>query len=145
MALPFVPRQCSSPPVNECLWDALAPAVSVFPVHTVDVWKHLSTHVNPPVYSYWFGTWYQIKRDTQRPNLFTKWVKPCPYQTWDVFPEVGFSAMVNGEYVSLFSLQQCTPAKTVCVGTFLNAAIPLDWMDRFTHASSTSAVHKEFN
>lgn len=51
MALPFVPCQCSSPPVNERLCDALAPAVSVFSVHTVDVWKYLSSHVIPPVHS----------------------------------------------------------------------------------------------
>lgn len=82
MALPFIPRQCSSPPVDECLWDALAPAVSVFSVVALDVWKHLSTHVMPPVQSSklssWFSAWSRIPR-VKVQICSSNGLRPVPY------------------------------------------------------------------
>lgn len=150
MALPFVPCQCSSPHVDECLWDALALAVPVFLVHTVDVWKHLFTHIIPPVRSSKSYSWLSPSSEIS-PSTTSKLANglgPASsiltetyFLRWDFHSEERRSALMNEEYVRL----DFQTATTVCVGMFLNAGIPLDWMDRFTQALSTSAVHKDFN
>lgn len=150
MALPFVLCQCSSPPVDECLWDALAPAVSV---HSVETSLH-SCNTSSPLQQAVESvrrlilnfTWYSKVQ-----NLLMERGQPCLYWlshiSWD-----GISTLQNeGVYwwmesmFAFFLFEQYTPVNTVCVGMFLNAAIPLDWMDRSTQALSTLAVHKDFN
>lgn len=54
------------------------------------------------------------------------------------------TALVDGEYVGFYPPQHHTFEDTVCVGVFLNAVIPLNWMDRSTQALSTSAVHTNY-
>lgn len=124
MALRFVPHQYSSPPVNECLCDALAPVVSLVSVHIMDLWKHLSTHIKTScslqqiVHSIWCLT----------AKFYNLWYvgQPCPY--W-ARHEMGFPLRRMTECIVEWRVcPSFQTAETVCV--VLNAAIPLDWMDR---------------
>lgn len=77
------------------------PLYSYFSIHSVDMWKHLSTHEIPPVYF--------SKSSALDPKFQA--IQPSPnllidiyFLRWDFHFEEQRSALVTGEYVSVSSL-----------------------------------------